>query len=52
LDICLWNEAEFEAVCLLMERKGYISIDRQMQPWIVEKLSKAEELWPYIWDDL
>ena len=52
LDICLWNEAEFESVCLLMERKGYISIDRQMQPWIIEKLSKAEELWPYIWDDL
>ena len=52
LDICLWNEAEFEAVCLLIERKGYISIDRQMQPWIIEKLSKAEEIWSHIWDDL
>ncbi len=52
LDICLWNEAEFEGVCLLMERRGYITIDRQMQPWIIEKLSKAEDLWPYIWDDL
>lgn len=52
LDICLWKEAELEVVCLLMERTGYISIDRQMQPWIIEKLSRAEELWPYIWDDL
>jgi hypothetical protein len=52
LDICLWTEADIEIVCSLLERKGYISIDRQMQPWIIEKLSNSEELWPYIWDDL
>lgn len=51
-DICFWKEAEVEAACLLMERKGYITIDRQRQPWIIEKLSKAEEVWPHIWDDL
>jgi hypothetical protein len=52
LDICLWREAEVEKICLLMERTGYISIDRQMQPWIIEPLSKADEVWPHIWDDL
>ncbi|WP_054693284.1 DUF4007 family protein [Syntrophomonas palmitatica] len=52
LDICFWKEADIETVCLLMERKGYITIDRQRQPWIIEKLSRAEEIWPHIWDDL
>lgn len=52
LDICLWNEFEFGTACSLMEGKGYIYIDRQMQPWIIEKASKAKVLWSNIWDDL
>lgn len=52
LDICLWKEADIEILCSLMGKKRYISIDRQRQPWIIETLSRAEEVWPYIWDDL
>jgi hypothetical protein len=51
-DICLWNQSDVEQVFSIVERKGYISIDRQMQPWIIEKNALADEVWPHIWDDI
>ena len=51
-DVCLWNQLDIEHLFSLIERKGYISIDRQMQPWIIEKRSTAEEVWLHIWDDI
>ena len=51
-DICLWNQWDIEQLLSLVERKGYVSIDRQMQTWIIEKRSTAEEVWLHIWDDM
>lgn len=51
-DICLWSKTEIEKVLLILERRGFISIDRQMQPWILEKNAMADEVWPRIFDDM
>ncbi len=51
-DICFWNQSDVEYVFLLAENTGFISVDRQMQPWIMEKKAKAEEVWPRICDDI
>ncbi|WP_066633164.1 DUF4007 family protein [Desulfolucanica intricata] len=51
-DICLWNQADIERVLAIVEMKGFISIDRQMQPWIIEKKQMAEEVWPHIFDEM
>ncbi|NMA64485.1 MAG: DUF4007 family protein [Syntrophomonadaceae bacterium] len=51
-DICLWNQLDIELMFSMVERKGYISVDRQMRPWIIEKKSTAEEVWLHIWDDM
>jgi hypothetical protein len=51
-DICLWNQRDIERLFSIVGRKGYISIDRQMEPWIIEKRSATEEVWLHIWDDM
>ncbi len=51
-DICLWSDDDVEQVCLLLERKGFVAVDRQMRPWILEKRAQAESVWPRIYDDL
>lgn len=51
-DICLWNQTDIEDMFLLMERKGYLTVDRQMQPWIIEKNAMSDEAWPHICDDI
>lgn len=51
-DVCLWSKAETEQAFCIMERKGYIAIDRQMQPWIIERRASAHDVWQHIFDDL
>lgn len=51
-DIGLWGTAEVERLLIIIERKGYLSIDKHMQPWIIEKKADADEVWPRIWDDI
>lgn len=51
-DICLWGPFEVEYMFSLVERKGFISVDRQMQPWIIERKALADEVWPHIFDDI
>jgi hypothetical protein len=51
-DICLWNQSDIEYAFGLIERKGFLSIDRQMRPWIIEKLATADDVWPRIYDDM
>lgn len=51
-DVCLWNQSDIEYVFSLVEQKGYISIDRQMHPWVIEKKAMADEVWPHICDDM
>ena len=36
-DILPWNQRDIERLFSIVGRKGYISIDRQMEPWIIEK---------------
>jgi hypothetical protein len=51
-DICLWSPSDIERVLSLMETKGYISVDRQMQPWILEKRADVKLAWQHIWDEI
>ncbi len=51
-DICLWSESDIECVLSIVERKGFISIDRQMQPWIIEKGANANHVWPLIYSEI
>lgn len=44
-DSCLWGPAEVETGLALIEKTGYLSVDRQMRPWILEKKSDASEVW-------
>ena len=51
-DICLWNQSDIECVLSIVERKDFISIDRQMQPWIIEKRATANNVWPLIYSGI
>ncbi len=51
-DICLWNQSDIECVLSIAERKNFISIDRQMQPWIIEKRANANDVWPLIYSEI
>lgn len=51
-EVCLWNSADVERVLSLIETKGYISVDRQMQPWILEKKVDVKLAWQHIWDEI
>lgn len=50
-EICLWDRSEIEYVFSLIERKGFISIDRQIQPWIIERKASVDQVWPHLFDD-
>lgn len=51
-DICLWNQSDIECLLTLVELKNFISIDRQMQPWIIEKKASSDDVWPYLFDEI
>lgn len=51
-EICLWTQTDVERVLSLMESKGYISVDRQMQPWILEKKADIKLIWQHIWNEI
>ncbi len=51
-DINIWDRSDIEYVLSLVESKGYITIDRQMQPWIIEKKAMSDEVWQHIFDDM
>ena len=51
-DICRWNSADIERVFESIEKTGYITVDRQMKPWIIERRAVSEEVWPLIFDDI
>ncbi len=51
-DTCLWEQDDVEQVCLLLQNKGFVAVDRQMRPWILEKRATAEAVWPRIFDDM
>ncbi len=51
-DICLWNQSNIEYLLRMVESKGFVSVDRQMQPWIIEKMAASSEVWPTIYNEL
>ncbi|HHX42344.1 MAG TPA: hypothetical protein GX715_20515 [Armatimonadetes bacterium] len=51
-DVCLWDECDVERAFALMERKGYLGVDRQMRPWIIERKSASDEVWPRLFDEM
>ncbi len=52
LDTCLWSQEDVEQVSLLLDRRGFVSLDRQMRLWIVEKRAAADSVWSHIFDDI
>lgn len=51
-DVCLWNESDIERAFSIIERKGFIAIDRQMRPWILDVRAATADVWPHIYEDL
>jgi hypothetical protein len=51
-DMCLWNQGDVEHLLATIEQTGLIAVDRQMQPWIIEKRADAEQVWPLIFSEL
>ena len=51
-DICLWGAADLEYALSHIERKGLISVDRQMRPWILERCAVTDEAWLRLFEDV
>ncbi len=47
-----WGPGESHAAVDLMERKGIIQVDRQMNPWVIRPRLQVEEAWEGIYNDL
>ena len=47
-----WGIDEFQQVLRLLERKGILSVDRHMNPWILQRTGIRSNLWIKIYDDL
>jgi len=51
-DVCLWQEVDIETAFSFVETKGFITIDRQIRPWLIEKKARAQEIWLRIFDEI
>ena len=51
-DTCLWGQEDVEHLCEMLDRKGIVTVDRQMRPWILERKNTEEIVWARIYDDL
>lgn len=51
-EACLWGPEQVERLCALLDRKGLVTVDRQMRPWILDKRAVAEGAWPSLFDDI
>lgn len=51
-DICFWKQSEVDIALTMIEKAGYISIDRQMRPWIIETKVFSDKVWTHIWDNM
>ena len=47
-----WSDAQAQKVLSLIEAKGPIGVDRQMQPWIVRRAGVSEHWWTRLYEDL
>jgi len=51
-EVAFWNDRDIEQLLLIVEATGFIAVDRQMQPWIMEIKHGADAVWPKIFDDI
>lgn len=51
-DVCLWEDTDIKTAFSLIENKGFIALDRQIRPWLIEKQVKSRAVWPRIFDDI
>lgn len=47
-----WDASETQRVLEIIERKGIISVDRSMKPWILRPNQTSASVWPKIYCDL
>lgn len=47
-----WDVGSHQRALALIERKGFIEVDRHMEPWLLRPRSTAESAWKRIYDDL
>ena len=47
-----WNITELIKALALIERKGFIDVDRHMEPWIVSVKKNPEKTWRAIYNDM
>ena len=47
-----WDIGSHQRVLELIERKGMITVDRHMEPWLIHPLLTPENAWKRIYDDL
>lgn len=51
-NVCLWEDSDIERALNLIDRTGYISIDRLTRPWVLHRKTEAKQVWPKIYNDL
>lgn len=47
-----WDIVQLQLALDLVERKGLIEVDRQMEPWLLRPMTIADKAWKHIYDDL
>lgn len=47
-----WNASDTQKILEIIDRKGLIIVDRQMNPWILRCNEKNTSVWPKIYNDL
>jgi hypothetical protein len=47
-----WDVSTLQRALALIERKGFIEVDRHMEPWLIRPNIIAESAWKQIFDDL
>jgi len=47
-----WTISSFIDLLELLERKGLIAVDRQMEPWLMQSKKAADEVWRSIYMDM
>ena len=51
-NICSWQEADIVQLFYYIETKGLVAVDRQVKPWILEKMADAEKMWASVFNDI
>lgn len=50
-DMLLWRDTEIDYALHHMEQKGFIAVDRQMRPWILERRMGSTRIWSRLYED-